>query len=238
MQLVFDFPPVTRHSFDNFVVCTGNRIAFEFAQRLVGDAAEQILYLYGPPGTGKTHLLLAIGERLGSNGEGVPHLSCGASGELYPGSDLPERESPLVERFRAAPILLVDDIHLVRDTRSHREELWHLFNEFYQSGRKIVVTGALPPRELTSVDDHLISRLLWGLVARMDVSDDDSRRLILKKLADDRQIVLPDDVIAYLLIHVRRDLHSLTAAFEALVREALASGRKITLRLARETLER
>ncbi len=228
MQLVFDFPLTPRYSFDNFVVCDGNRTAFEFARRLADPSAgESVLYLYGPPGSGKSHLLVAAGKRL-AGGEELRVVSCGD----FSGDDASGDES-LVDRFHDLPVLLIDDMDLLPDQRRRREELWHLFNEFYQSGRRIVVTGAVPPRELTSVDDHLTSRLLWGLVARMDVSDDDSRRLILKKLADDRQIMLPDDVIAYLLAHTRRDLQSLIDAFASLARQSLASGRKISLRLTR-----
>jgi chromosomal replication initiator protein len=231
MQLVFDFPVAPRYSFDNFVVCNGNRTAFEFARRLTDPAAgESVLYIYGPPGSGKSHLLMATGERLAGGGE-VAAVCCG---EL-PADDASGTES-LVERFHDAPVLLVDDIDLLPDLRRRREELWHLFNEFYGAGRRIVVAGALPPRELTSVDDHLSSRLLWGLVARMDVSDDDSRMLILKKLADDRQIMLPDEVIAYLLLHTRRDVQSLMDAFGTLVRLSLTTGRKISVRLARGAL--
>ena len=104
------------------------------------------------------------------------------------------------------------------------------------SGRKIVVTGLVPPKELTSLDGHLISRLLWGLVARVDISDDDSRRMIMKKLAEDRQIVLPADVIDYLLAHLPRDIPSLVSALETLTRQAFAAQRKITVRLAKEAL--
>ena len=236
MQLVFDFPVVPRYSFDNFVVCSGNRTAFEFARRLTDPAAgESVLYVYGPPGSGKTHLLTAIGREMCGDEAEASCFSCGAPTDSAAPCSA-EVASPLVERLQDAPVLLIDDIDLLPDSRTLREDVWHLFNEFHQSGRKIVVTGAVPPRELASVDDHLISRLLWGLVARMDVSDDDSRRLILKKLADDRQIVLPDDVIAYLLVHTRRDVHSLIDAFAVLARQALATGRKISVRLAREVL--
>lgn len=238
MQLAFDFPVIPRYSFDNFVVCAGNRTAFEFARRLTDPAAgESILYVYGGQGSGKTHLLRAAGRELCGDADETSYLSCRTFGAV-PDTAPTETVSPYVERLQGAPALLVDDIDLLPSRRNLREDVWHLFNEFYQSGRRIVITGRVPPRELTSVDGHLISRLLWGLVARMDVSDDDSHRLILKKLSDDRQIVLPDTVISYLLSHTRRDLHSLMAAFELLVRYSLATGRKVSTRLAREILVR
>jgi chromosomal replication initiator protein len=70
----------------------------------------------------------------------------------------------------------------------------------------------------------------------MDITDDESRRMILAKLAEDRQVILPDDVAEYILKNVRRDVPSLREALEKISRYALAEGRKITLRLAREAL--
>ncbi|HOS44391.1 MAG TPA: DnaA/Hda family protein, partial [Armatimonadota bacterium] len=84
-------------------------------------------------------------------------------------------------RFASHPPLLPDDAGC-------RNALWQLFNDFYIAGHPVVMTGLYPPRELPHIDDHLVSRLLWGLVARVDVSDDHSRRMILKKVADDRQV--------------------------------------------------
>ena len=72
----------------------------------------------------------------------------------------------------------------------------------------------------------------------MDISDDDSRRMIMGKLADDRQIVLPAEVIDYLLLHVHRDIPALTAAREHIKRLSFATQRKISLKLAREALNR
>ena len=245
MQMVFDFPVHPRYSFDNFVVCGGNEIAYRFALMLANEDSHNLLYIYGPPGSGKTHLLAALSKRLmaGRNDAGdtseslIPYISFREIDQLYGGEYLAEQTSRLGERFNNAPALLVDDLHLIPDNINIRVELWQIFNDFFNAGRKIAVTGLYPPRELPTLDDHLISRLLWGLVARIDVSDDDSRRLIMRKLAEDRQVALSAVVIDYLLLHTRRDIPSLMGILEAANRYALSTGRKISLRLAREVLE-
>lgn len=232
-QQVLDFPVSARCRFETFVVCTGNRTAHDFAQRLLApDSAENLLYLHGPAGSGKTHLLLALKERLARQAgtTSFPHLSfrelnLPATGELE-----------LAPLLGEAPALLVDDIHLMPPLSSLHTQLWQIFNDYYGEGKKIVVTGLHPPRELPGLDEHLVSRLLWGLVAKVDVSDDESRRMIMKKLAADRQVFVPAEVIDYLLTHTRRDLPSLIAALEQLHHLALAEKRRITLRLARQTL--
>ena len=237
MQLTFDFPVNPQYRFSNFVICPGNRTAFQFARKIADRSEpENLLYLHGPEGAGKTHLLMAVGQQLAGEQDAFPAGSCGSLEQLYDTSAGPERASALAERFRDAPALLLDDIHLLPADRHLQAEVWQLFNDFYTAGRKIVVTGQVPPKELTALDGHLISRLLWGLVARVDISDDDSRRMIMKKLAEDRQIILPADVIDYLLVRLPRDIPSLIGALELLTRQALATQRKITVRLAKEAL--
>jgi chromosomal replication initiator protein len=241
--MVFDFPVHPRYSFDNFVVCRGNENAYRFALMLAEEEARNLLYVYGPAGSGKTHLLAALGKRLMARADlstasgAIPYISFKEIDQLYHGEYPAEQTSRLAERFQNAPALLIDDLHLIPDNVNIRVELWQIFNDFLNAGRKIAVTGLYHPRELPTLDDHLTSRLLWGLVARMDVSDDDSRRLIMKKLAGDRQVWLSADVIDYLLLHASRDIPSLAEVLESLNRRALSTGRKISLRLAREVLE-
>lgn len=239
MQQFFDFPATPKFNFDNFVVCNGNRTAFQFARQLADrDSAENLLYIHGPAGSGKTHLLKALGSCFYRREEPstFPYVSFKDVDALYQGKFPAEATSKLAELFRDAPVLLVDDIHLIPDNVNIRVELWQIFNDFYTAGRKIAITGSSLPRELPNLDDHLVSRLLWGLVAKVDVSDDDSRRMIMKKLAEDRQVFLQADVIDYLLLHTRRDIPSLIDALEQIRRHALAAKRKISVRLAKETL--
>jgi len=231
MQLIFDFPVAPRFSFDNFVVCGGNSTAFRFARKLATDATDNLLYIYGPEGSGKTHLLTAL-----SNFVEGRYFSFRDADALYAGELPAEGLTRLADHFEGARALILDDLHLLPDNQQARVELWELFNAFYSSGRKIAISGLTPPKELPHLDGHLTSRLLWGLVARMDVSDDESRRMILKKLAEDRQIALPDEVIDYMLLTVRRDIPSLLWALENINRFSISTKRRLGLRLAKEAL--
>jgi chromosomal replication initiator protein len=222
MQQFFDFPVIPTFSFDSFVPCEGNAAALRFALRVADPSdSECLLYLYGPSGSGKTHLLRAIA---GSN---FPYIS------------LRESISPelLVATFSGADRLVVDDLQDMPDDDDLRRALWQLFNDFHTSGRTIAMAGDVPPRELAMMDDHLTSRLLWGLVARLDTSDDNSRRMIIKKVADDHQIRIPDDVVDYVLATTSREVGALISAFHRLYRFSMAEKRRITLPLAREVRE-
>lgn len=230
MQQFFEFPITPAFSFDSFVVCDGNAAALQFARAIADPAdAENLLYLYGPSGSGKTHLLKAIAQALsGTASRPAAYLSCCE----------PFTSADLSARFAGAPALLVDDLHLLPDDAALRIGMWQIFNEFHGAGRKVALAGLHPPRELPHLDDHLISRLLWGLVTRVDASDDRSRRMILKKIADDRQVRVPDEVMEYIIITTGREVSELINGFEAVFRLSMAEKRRITLPLAKEARQR
>lgn len=229
MQRFFEFPVTPDFNFDSFVVCDGNGAALQFARRIADPTdPENLLYLHGPSGSGKTHLLKAIAGALGKATSGqVPYLSCR---DRFTADELPVR-------FAGSAALLVDDLHLLPDDGDIRAGLWQIFNDFYGTGRKIAMAGLYPPRELPCLDDHLVSRLLWGLVTSVDASDDRSRRMILKKVADDRQVRVPDEVMEYILSTTSREVGELIDSFDALYRLSMAEKRRITLPLARTARE-
>lgn len=237
MQLIFDFPINPRYTLDNFIVCPGNATALEFARRLLRDDGENLLYLHGPDGSGKTHLLQALAFALAAETGRPCYLSCGELESLYGEGCTPEGPAHLADHFSGAPALVVDDIHLLPAVPSVRQEFWQLFNDFHGAGRPIAVAGPCPPQKLANIDEHISSRLLWGLVAAMDISDDASRRLILAKLAQDRQIVLPAEVADFLINRLPRDIPTLTRALDLLRTHALSEARRITVPLARRVLE-
>jgi chromosomal replication initiator protein len=229
MQQFFEFPVTSISTFDSFVVCDGNAGALHFSRRIADpDDSENLLYIHGPAGSGKTHLLKAIGRVMCANvNRPVPYLSCR---ELFTTDEL-------CGRFVQTEALIVDDLHLLPDDSGLRAALWQVFNDFHSAGRKIVMAGLYAPRDLPFLDDHLVSRLLWGLVARVDVSDDHSRQMILKKIAGDRQVRIPDDVVDFILMTTSREVGDLIFAFESVYRLSMVLKRRITLPLAREARE-
>jgi chromosomal replication initiator protein len=230
MQQFFEFPVTSLYDFDSFVACDGNAGALQFSLRIADpDDPENLLYIYGPAGSGKTHLLQAIARVMGrKSNQAVPCLSFRE----------PVSVDVLCCRFAGAEALIVDDLHLMPDDGDLRAALWQLFNDFHSSGRKIVMAGRYAPRDLPYLDDHLVSRLLWGLVSRVDVSDDHSRQMILKKIAADRQVRIPDDVVDFILMTTSREVGDLISAFDAVYRLSMELKRRITLPLARDARDR
>ncbi|HIJ80532.1 MAG TPA: DnaA regulatory inactivator Hda [Desulfuromonadales bacterium] len=219
MQQFFDFPITPSFGFDSFITCAGNASALGLARRVADpNDPEKLIYLHGPSGCGKTHLLSSIA------GTGFPCIT------------LRDTFTPdlIMSTFSNCNGMAIDDLHLMPPCHELRRALWQLFNEFHTSGRIIAMSGLIPPRDLDNLDEHLTSRLLWGFVVRLDTTDDESRSMILKKVADDRQIILPGEVIDYLLATASRDAGDLIKSFQKLYSSSMTQKRRITVQLARE----
>ena len=129
---------------------------------------------------------------------------------------------------------VVDDVETLDD--ADQIGLFNRINELRQSGGAVLVAGNAPPPQLPLRDD-LKSRLAWGLVYHVKPLTDEERATYLRAEAERRGMRVPDEVISYLLTHVRRDLPTLVAILDELDRTSLELKRPITLPLVREALK-
>jgi DnaA family protein len=114
--------------------------------------------------------------------------------------------------------------------------LFNAINEARQSGAAVLAAGNAPPPELPLRED-LKSRLAWGLVYHVKPLTDGERAVFLRTEAERRGMRVSEDVIRYLLTHVRRDLPTLVAILDELDRVSLELKRPVTLPLVREALK-
>jgi DnaA-homolog protein len=135
---------------------------------------------------------------------------------------------------RANPALLVADDVQALDAEGERA-LFVGINEAREGGRGVLTAGDRPPAQLGLRPD-LKSRLAWGLVYQLTPLDDQDKARHLKAAAAERGLLLSDDVVAYLLTRLPRDMASLHTVLEVLDRYSLMRQRGLTLPLVREAL--
>jgi DnaA family protein len=129
---------------------------------------------------------------------------------------------------------IVDDVEKLDE--ASQISLFNAINEARQSGAVVLASGNAPPAQLPLRED-LKSRLAWGLVYQVKLLSDEERSTYLRAEAARRGMQLPDEVVAYLLTHMRRDLRSLAAILDRLDQVSLELKRPITLPLLREALK-
>jgi len=128
----------------------------------------------------------------------------------------------------------VDDVETLDEAA--QRALFNAINEARQSGGAVIAAGNAPPAQLPLRED-LKSRLAWGLVYQVKPLDDEERAAYLRAESSRRGFKLADEVIAYLLTRMRRDLRSLSSVLDRLDRFSLETKRPITLPLVREAFK-
>ncbi len=231
-----------RYTFDQFVIGRTNQLAHA-AALAVAEAPGQAynpLFLYAPPGLGKTHLLHAIGNYLNAFGSGATVVYTTA--ETFTNDFLTSLASRSVDHFkhvyRAADVLLIDDVQFLASKAKTEEEFFHTFNSLYERGRQLVVTCDRLPAQLTAVEERLRERFEAGLVAEIGRPDFHTRRTILRKRAALDGVNLADanvfDVIAG---RVTSNVRALEGALVRTVAFNSLTGRPIDRELAMTVLD-
>lgn len=204
----------SRYRFTNFIKGASNELAASAAWSVAQEPGARFnpFFIYGGVGLGKTHLLHAIGHYIHATRPGLRIVY--QSAERFMNEFITAVRFNQFDQFRAryrddCDVLLIDDIQFIAGRDRTMDEFFHVFNALYEAEKQIVVTADRMPSEMQGMEDRLISRLNWGLVADVKPPDLETRVAILKQKADIDRIDLPDDVALHLASHVRSNVREL-----------------------------
>ena len=228
------------YTFDNFVIGPSNRLAHAscVAVSQSPGTAYNPLFLYGTVGLGKTHLLHAIcNETRRRTPEAMIHfISCEEFVNRFISSIEAGNLSEFQNQFRTVDMLVIDDVQFLREREQSQEEFFHTFNALYNNRKQIILSADSPPGEIPSLEERLISRFKWGLVARIDPPTYETRIAIVKKKANLRGLAISDEIAEYIAQKVQANIRELEGALTTIYAVAKASGEAITLLLAKQAL--
>ncbi len=226
--------------FDNFVTGPCNRLphAASLAVSEQPGKAYNPLFIHGGVGLGKTHLLQAACQRLLERrpDERILFLSCDSFINQFITAVETGEMSQFRHRYRHADLLVIDDIHFLSGRDRTQEEFFHTFNTLYQQQKQIILSADCPPSEIPELEERLISRFNWGLVARIEKPCYETRMAILQKKSRMRGLTLPDDVLCYIAAKVENNTRELEGAVTKIQGMSLLSGGLIDLDLAKQAL--
>ncbi len=229
-----------RYTFDRFVVGTNNQLSAA-ACHAVAEAPARMynpLFMYGGVGLGKTHLMQAIGHEVQRRdpGKRVVYISSERFTNEMVVAIQEGRMPEFRRRYREIDLLLIDDIQFLGEKERTQEEFFHTFNALHDAQRQIVLTSDRPPKEINGLEERLVSRFEWGLVTDIKPPDLETREAILRKKAEDDQLILADEVLQFIARNCRSNVRELEGAIIKLLAYSSLTRREITVELAREAL--
>jgi chromosomal replication initiator protein len=231
-----------KYTFDQFVIGSGNRFAHAASlsvAELPGHSYNP-LFLYGSPGIGKTHLLHAIGnyvERFGS-GLRVRYATIEEFTSEFVEAVRVKSTAGFKQRFRAADVVLLDDVQFLAGRERTREEFFHTFNALVDAGRQLVMTSDCAPEDIPGLEGRLTERFRSGLVVELDAPELEVRRAILAKRARLDGLDVDAAVIGEIADLVNTSVRALEGALIRVVAYASLRDEPATPALVRHVLHR
>ena len=201
--------------FDNFIVGQSNRIchatAFAASDNLGGDYNP--LFIHGGVGLGKTHLLHAIGNRVQdiTPKRKVLYVTSETFMNEFIESIMHRNSAQgFRTKYRTADLLLIDDIQFLARKEGTQEEFFNTFNDLYMNSNQIVLSSDRSPSMLEDLEERLISRLEWGMVAEIDKPNYELRLGILQRKCQDQGLdEISNDVLSYIAEIVTANIREL-----------------------------
>lgn len=231
-----------RYTFDNFVEGNNNQFAraasFAVAES-PGQTTFNPLVIYGGVGLGKTHIIQAIGNYIKSEGlvKRVLYVSSEKFTIDFIDSIKNNKTTEFSNTYRKVDVLIVDDIHFFINKERTQEEFFHTFNALHQTGKQIVLTSDRTPKELKGIEERLISRFQWGLVADIQPPDLETRIAILQKKAQENKLSLPNEIIDLFATNITSNIRELEGALIRLLAASSLEGKDVTVELAKNVLK-
>ncbi|MBI3963890.1 MAG: chromosomal replication initiator protein DnaA [Candidatus Kerfeldbacteria bacterium] len=239
-----------RYTFETFVVGKGNELA-KAAARAVAESPGRVynpLFFYGGVGLGKTHLMHAIGSAAKTQTPSlrVLYVTCEQFTNDFIHAISNGKGEQFKQRYRTVDLLLIDDIQFLAGKEGTQEEFFHTFNALHQHHKQIVLSSDRPPKAIPTLEQRLISRFEWGMVADITQPDLETRLAILNAKCKDRGQELAPEVLQYIASVIQTNIRELEGALNKLLAHTelnhltpdLAGAKKILATLAPTTVRR
>lgn len=231
-----------KYSFDTFVVGKSNELAYAAAKRIAesDEVSFNPLFLHGGVGLGKTHLMHAIAWEVQRRApeKKVAYVSAEKFMFEFIAAIRYKDTHAFKQKFRNVDLLMVDDVQFIANKNSTQEEFFHTFNALIDNRCQVVITADRSPTDLEGIEERIVSRLGWGLVADIHPTDYELRLGILQSKAEQASgVEVPVEVLEFLAKRIISNVRELEGALNRVMAYATLVGRPITMEMTRDVLQ-
>jgi len=231
----------TELTFDSFVTGKANQLARAAAIQVANNPGVSYnpLFFYGGVGLGKTHLIHAIGNQVMADQPGARIRYIHAEQYVRDVVTAYQRKGfdDFKHYYHSLDMLLIDDIQFFGGKSRTQEEFFYAFEALIAAKKQIIITSDTYPKEITGMDDRLISRFDSGLTVAIEPPELEMRVAILLKKAQSEGVTLNDDVAFFVAKHLRSNVRELEGALRKILAYSRFHGKDITIDVVKEALK-
>lgn len=231
------------YNFETFIEGESNKLSRSVAEAVALNPAKTIfnpLFIYGASGVGKTHLVNAIGTKIKElyPDKRVLYVSAHLFQVQYTDSVRNNTVNDFINFYQTIDVLIIDDIQEFAGVTKTQNTFFHIFNHLHQNGKQLILTSDRSPVLLQGVEERLITRFKWGMVAELEKPTVELRRDILRNKIRRDGLQFPPEVVDYIAENVSDSVRDLEGIIISIMAHSTIYNRDIDLELAQRIVKK
>jgi chromosomal replication initiator protein len=228
-------------TFTTFVGGKANQLARAAAEQVSQNPGQAYnpLFVYGATGLGKTHLVQAIGNQMLERNPKANIRYIHA--EQFVTDVVRAYQHKAFDTFKRSyhtlDLLLIDDIQFFGNKSRTQEEFFYAFNALIEGGKQVVITSDRFPKEISGIEDRLISRFGWGLTVSVEPPELEMRVAILMKKAESEGTPINEEVAFFIAKHIRSNVRELEGGLKRVLAYSRFNNMPVSIGAAKEALK-
>lgn len=231
------------YNFENFIEGYSNKLPRSVAEAVAQNPAKTVfnpLFIHGSSGVGKTHLANAIGTKIKElyPGKRVLYVSAHLFQVQYTDSVRNNTTNDFINFYQTIDVLIIDDIQEFAGVTKTQNTFFHIFNHLHQNGKQLVLTSDRSPVLLQGVEERLLTRFKWGMVAELEKPSIELRKGILRNKIHRDGLQFPEEVINYIAENVNESVRDLEGIVISMMAHSTIYNKDIDLDLAQRIIRK
>lgn len=197
-------------------------------------------FVFGPSGCGKTHLINAMGvetKRMYPE-KRVLYISARLFEVQYTNAVLRNTINDFINFYQTIDILIIDDIQEFAGVTKTQNTFFHIFNHLHQNGKQLILTSDRAPVLLQGMEERLITRFKWGMVAELEKPTVELRKNILRNKIHRDGLQFPQEVIDYIAENVGDSVRDLEGIVISIMAHSTIYNKEIDLELTQRIVRK
>lgn len=231
------------YTFENFIEGYSNKLSRSVAEAVAQNPAKTVfnpLFLHGASGVGKTHLSNAIGTKIKElyPGKRVLYVSAHLFQVQYTDSVRNNTTNDFINFYQTIDVLIIDDIQEFAGVTKTQNTFFHIFNHLHQNGKQLILTSDRAPVLLQGMEERLLTRFKWGMVAELEKPSIELRKDILRNKLHRDGLQFPAEVIDYIAENIHESVRDLEGVIISIMAHSTIYNKEIDLDLAQRILRK